>query len=368
VNLARLFAAFAGPPGVWRFVRIVVLISIAGAVVRLIPLPRWHAAGTRRRRPRSRAAMPAAVAVAAVAVGGCAFAASAHLVPRPAPRPTPQPVLAVGSERPAAAVRPGVGVFVPGATASYRPVDAFMKLTGTRVGLVVYYSAWNDPFQTRFAGWAHARDAVPMVQLEPRGITLASIAAGRSDAYLRHFAAAVTAFRYPVAVSFAPEANGPFYSWGCGHTPAPVYVAAWRHVHAVMTAAGGRNIIWVWDMNRIFHRTCPLSARWPGARYVDWIGVDGYWRGPGSSFATTLAPTIRAARQLARKPVLIGETGAPDVPAAPTWVRSVFDGARATPGVIGVVWFDYGDRLGNYRLEDDPAALAIFRREARHYR
>ena len=363
MNLHQLSSAIIGPPGVWRFVRVVVLLSTAGAVVRLIPLPQQDATGTRRRRPRG--ALPAGIAVAAAVIAGCAYAASRYQVPRPAP----QPVLAAGRDTPAAAaIRPGLGVFVPGATASFRPVDAFMNVTGTQVGLVLYYSAWNDPFQTRFAGWAHGRHALPMVQMEPRGVTLASIAVGHSDAYLRRFAASVRAFRYPVAVSFAPEANGPFYSWGCGHTPAPVYVAAWRHVHKVMTQAGGRNITWVWDMNRTFHRTCPLSARWPGARYVDWAGVDGYWRGPGSTFATTLAPTIRAVRQLTGKPVVIGETGAPHVPAAPAWVRSVFEGAATTPGIISVVWFDYGDRLGDYRLEDDPPALAMFRREARHYR
>jgi hypothetical protein len=26
----------------------------------------------------------------------------------------------------------------------------------------------------------------------------------------------------------------------------------------------------------------------------------------------------------------------------------------STPGAIGVVWFDYGDSLAGYRLEDDP--------------
>jgi hypothetical protein len=361
VNLHQLYAAIVGPPGVWRFVRVVVLISTVGAVVRLIPLPRRDAAGMRH---RGRGAMPAAIAVVALVIGGYAYVGSRHAAPRPVPRPT----LAADGERSAATLRPGLGVFVAGATTSYRPVDAFMKLTGARVGLVLYYSAWNDPFQTRFAGWAHARDAMPMVQMEPRGVALASIAAGHSDAYLRSFAAGIRAFRHPVAVSFAPEANGPFYSWGCGHTPASVYVGAWRHLHAVMARAGGRNIIWVWDMNRVFHGTCPLAARWPGARYVDWVGVDGYWRGPGSSFAATLAPTIRAARQLTRKPVLIGETGAPHVAAAAAWVQSVFEGARTTPGVIGVVWFDYGDRLGDYRLEDDRPALAMFRREARHYR
>jgi hypothetical protein len=268
----------------------------------------------------------------------------------------------------AATLRPGVGVFVAGATASYRPVDAWARLTGAPPGLVTYYSGWGDPFQTRFAGWAHKRGAVPFVQMEPTGVSVASIALGASDAYLRAFARAVRAYRWPVAVSFGPEANGPFYSWGCRHTPAGTYVAAWRHIHQVMADAGARNIIWTWDVNRIYRATCPLAARWPGRRYVDWIGVDGYWRGHGDTFADALAPTVRAARRLAALPVLIGETGAPDVRAASGWVRSVFRGVEHTTGVVGLVWFNYGDRLGNYRLQDDRPALAAFRAEARNYR
>jgi hypothetical protein len=361
VNVHQLFVDVIGPPGVWRFVRVVVLISTAGAIVRLIPLRRGATATHPKPRP-GRVAVTAAIA--AVAVAGCAYGiTSQSLSHHPVHR-------SADADREASAplTRRGVGVFVPGATASYRPVEAFAKLAGIQPSLVVYYSAWNDPFQSRFAGWAHAHGAVPMVQMEPRGVALASIVSGDSDAYLHRFAAGVRTFGHPVAVSFAPEANGPFYAWGCGHTQASVYVAAWRHVHAVMADAGARNVIWVWDMNRTFHSTCPLSARWPGARYVNWAAVDGYWRGPGDTFATTLAPTIRAIRQLTRKPLLIGETGAPDVPQAPDWIRSVFAGVRSAPGVIGLVWFDYGDRLGDYRLEDDPSALAIFRREARHYR
>ena len=121
-----------------------------------------------------------------------------------------------------------------------------------------------------------------------------------------------------------------------------------------MSKAGARNIVWTWDMNRIYSATCPLAARWPGLPARDWIGVDGYWRGPGDTFASVLAPTIRAARRLARKPVLIGETGAANVPQARGWVRSVFKGARSTPSVIGVVWFNYGDRLGDYLLRGLP--------------
>jgi mannan endo-1,4-beta-mannosidase len=362
MNPGHVLASALGTGG-WRYIRIVVIIFTASAVVRLIPVRRRDAYSRPTIRPRRRRVLAAltATALAALIVTGYLLVGA-----RPLQNTRPGSVVASGTAA-AAALRPGVGVFVPGATASYRPVEAWAGLTGVRPGLVLYFSAWNDPFQVQLADRAHHHAAVPFVQMDPRGVSLASIAAGESDIYLRHFAAQVRAFRHPVAVSFAPEANGPWYSWGCGRAPASEYIAAWRRIHTIMTAAGARNIIWTWDTNRMFHGACSLAARWPGARYVDWIAVDGYWRGQGDTFATTLAPTIAAVRALAHKPVLIGETGAPDVPQAPVWVRSVFRGAERTPGVIGVVWFNYGDHLGNYRLEDDPAALTAFRAEAGSY-
>lgn len=349
--------------GIWREVRIVVIVFTASALVRLLPLPRQDR--DRPRHMRRRVLGVVTAGIGAVLLASCALDIAGRAA---APRSTRDALTVVDGSTVATSLRPGVGVFVAGATVSYRPVDAWARLTGAPPGLVTYYSGWGDPFQAHFARWAHKRGAVPFVQMEPTGVGVASIALGASDTYLRAFARAVRAYRWPVAVSFGPEANGPFYSWGCRHTPAGTYVAAWRHIHQVMASAGARNIIWTWDVNRIYHATCPLAARWPGRRYVDWIGVDGYWRGHGDSFGDALAPTIRAARQLAGLPVLIGETGAPDVRAASGWVRSVFHGVEHTAGVVGLVWFNYGDRLGNYRLQDDRPALAVFRAEARSYR
>lgn len=173
---------------------------------------------------------------------------------------------------------------------------------------------------------------------------------------------------HQVALSFAPEANGDWYSWACQHTAPAVYVAAWRHVHDVMSATGARNIIWTWDVNESYPKACPLADRWPGGSYVNWVGVDGYWRVPGNTFFSVMGGTIASIRSLTSRRILIAETGVPDVPQAPSWIRSVFEGARAVPGIIGVVYFDYSDPRHNYRLEDDPAALAMFRREARNYR
>jgi hypothetical protein len=168
-----------------------------------------------------------------------------------------------------------------------------------------------------------------------------------------------------VALSFDPEENGGWYQWGCRRSTATAYIAAWRHVYKVMTSAGARNIIWVWDVNRTFRSACPLRARWPGASYVNWIGIDGYWRQPGDTFTSALAPTIDQVKAFTDKPILIAETGVPNVPEAAAWLRGLFAAVKTIPDIIGFVYSDYANHHGDYKLEDDPAAKAVFRAEVK---
>ena len=46
----------------------------------------------------------------------------------------------------------------------------------------MYYSGWFEGFQTRFAAAAARQGAVPLVQINPDNIKLASIAAARTTA------------------------------------------------------------------------------------------------------------------------------------------------------------------------------------------
>ena len=70
------------------------------------------------------------------------------------------------------------------------------------------------------------------------GVSLAAIASGRYDAYLRSYAAAVKAFGSQVILSFGHEMNGYWYSWGYRHTSPAAFVAAWRHIVTVFRAVG----------------------------------------------------------------------------------------------------------------------------------
>lgn len=247
-------------------------------------------------------------------------------------------------------------------------LQAWQSATGVHVNLAEVYTTFGSMASVPEAQGIIADGALPLIQLDPYRTALSAIASGRDDRYLRRFASQIGALGHQVALSFAPEANGDWYTWGCHHTDPAIYVAAWRHVHAVVNRAAPGRIIWVWDVNHSYPRVCLLANRWPGGAYVDWVGLDGYWREPGDNFQDIIGATIKTIRGLTTDRILIAETGAPDVPQAASWIRSVFQGAETVPGVIGVVYFDLNDHDGRYRLEDDPPALAEFRRDARNYR
>jgi mannan endo-1,4-beta-mannosidase len=258
---------------------------------------------------------------------------------------------------------PLVGVYEPGAPGSWSQITEFTGATGIKPRIVEYYSSWNDPFSTSFAQTAWHHDAYVLVQLQPSGVSLASIAAGGSDAYLRSYADAVVAFGHPVILSFGHEMNGNWYSWGDGHTPPATFVAAWQHIVRVFRAAGAANATWLWAVNSIEGAASSLSQWWPGAAWVNWTGVDGYYFQATDTFGSVFGSTIADIRTFSSAPLLIAETAVGTTSDRESQIDALFAGVRAER-LAGVVWFDEAQHAGLYhqdwRLEDDPDALAAF--------
>ena len=341
----------------------------AGA--RLIPVKSKQVPGYRARVPA--VVWYGGTTLAAIVVVACAFMLSQSSAPaqRPVaalPPPPPRPPVI-----PPQHVRAGfhLGVFEPGETASYQQVTSFAAAVGREPDIVLYYSGWGEPFLTRFAETAYAHGAEPFVQIYPPPGGLAQLAAGRDEGYLRAYAAEVRSFGHPVLLSFAPEPNGPWYRWGWTRTLAKAWVAAWRHVVTAFRAAGATNVTWLLTFNVAFPGSGPVSAYWPGAAYVDWVGIDGYYVRPGDTFQSRFMPTIRAVRKLTHKPLFIGETAVGPAAGQTRGIRNLF-AAISRHRLTGLVWFDMRQHRGIYhqdwRLEDSPAAaLTEFRREARDF-
>jgi mannan endo-1,4-beta-mannosidase len=258
------------------------------------------------------------------------------------------------------------GVYAAPAPESYAGVTAFAATTGVRPRVVVYYSGWREPFQVGFAAAAGRHKAIPIVQIDPTGISLTAIASGQYDAYLRSYASAVKAFGAPVILSFGQEMNGYWYSWARRHASPAVFVAAWRHIVTVFREQGADNVTWMWTVNIVDkHGGIPSPAPWwPGSAYVNWVGIDGYYLKPSWTFASLFGPTIKAVRALTLDPVLISETAASPAAGQPAKIADLFAGIRAY-GLLGFVWFD-ADKKQDWRLIS-PAAGAAFARGARTF-
>ncbi len=235
--------------------------------------------------------------------------------------------------------------------------------TGATPKIALYYSAWNSGFNTSFAQTARRHGAYVFVELEPFNVPLSSITAGHSDNYLRQYASAIRGFGHPALVSFAHEMNGNWYSWGAGHSTPAEFVAAWRHVVQVFREEGATNVTWVWTVNDTQVKDS-LRPWWPGANWVNWVGIDGYYYFNSDSFDSVFGQTIAQIRTFSDAPVMIAETAVGVTADRETQIANLFDGAR-TNHVVALIWFDKAQNAGvyhqNWRLEDDSAALGAFK-------
>jgi hypothetical protein len=259
-----------------------------------------------------------------------------------------------------------LGAYAPGVPGSYAPVTAFTKVTGVKPNVVVYYSGWGERFQASFAKQAAKHGAVPVVQIQPTGIDLSAITAGRYDTdYLLPYAQAVREYGHPVIMSFGHEMNGTWYSWSNGHSSPKAFVAAWRHIVRVFRSAGAGNVTWLWTVNVIDPQAGIPDPRawWPGSSYVTWVGIDGYYTSPSIKFVSLFGPTIVAIRTITNDPILIAETGAAGAH-QPASIADLFAGIRSYQ-ILGFVWFD-ADTRKDWQLTGLPA-IAAFRLGAAAY-
>jgi hypothetical protein len=303
---------------------------------------------------RSRLVMLAAVVVAVAAV---AFAVNRLVSSSPCP----------GYANASLPSNPAsyLGVYETGPPHTYQPVAEFTGVVGRQPNLVGYYSGWREPFQTSFAETVRGRCAVTILQMDPTDASVPKIAAGGYDGYLRSYADSVRDFGYPVVIGFGHEMNAPWYSWGYRQVSASTFVAAWQHIVTLFRSQGADNVTWLWTLQADEPGTAPIARWWPGAQYVNWVGIDGYYYRPSDTFASVFGKTIAQVRALTTHPVLLSETSVGPEAGQTTKIPDLFAGMRQY-GTLGLVWFDITQDDGIYhqdwRIEGSAAAEIAFRR------
>jgi mannan endo-1,4-beta-mannosidase len=263
-----------------------------------------------------------------------------------------------------------LGIYEQGTPPSYQPITNFAAAVGKEPNLIAWFSGWVQPFPSSFAAKIHAHNEIPFVQIDPTYASVSGIAAGDYDGYLRSYADAVRNYRHAVVIGFGHEMNAPWYSWGYGHVMPKTFVAAWRHIVSLFRAQGADNVTWLWTINQDRSNTGPVEDWWPGAKYVTWVGIDGYYYRPSDTFGAVFGTTIDQVRRLTSKPILLSETGVGPAAGQAAKIPDLFQG-MARYQTLGLIWFDIAQDAGIYhqdwRIEANPAAERTFRLAVRDY-
>jgi len=253
-------------------------------------------------------------------------------------------------------------------------LDAVTSLLGRSPSLFLTYVGWDRPFTAADEAEIAQRGASHVVTWEPNGYTLASIAAGAHDDFIRSWARGATAWGGRIYLRPMHEMNGNWYDWGRGvnGNTASDFVRAWRHMHDIFVEEGATNVRWVWSPNVRYGSEYPLADLYPGDAYVDWIGLDGYNWGldphlgqpAWQDFGDIFGATYREVTSLAPgKPVMIAEMASTENGGDKAqWILTTFlRDIPHYPAVRAVIWFNQADGVSDFRINSSPAALAAFR-------
>jgi mannan endo-1,4-beta-mannosidase len=275
-------------------------------------------------------------------------------------------------------------------------VSKFEEDTSKKVSLVQFFQPFADcssvctmySFPTTPLENVRQHGAIPVLSWSSQSIPssldepdfqLSDVIEGRYDAYITEFAEAARDWGHPFFLRFNWEMNGDWFPWseGVNGNAAGQYVAAWRHVHDIFSAAGAVNVSWVWcpfvDPN---HSLNGLSSQYPGDAYVDWSALDGYnwgtnpaapaaaqgWRSFDQLFGSTYDEIVE--RIAPSKPMMIGEVGSSEQGGSKAaWIEDMLAKVPADyPRIRALLWFDKFDGGMDWPIATSAGATAAFSR------
>jgi beta-mannanase len=258
------------------------------------------------------------------------------------------------------------GAFSPGDPYNGRVdnTNALQNQLGRRIDLVNWYQNWGggdwvSSVQDQLVNASMQNGRTPMITWEPwdpaAGVnqpkySLANIAKGDFDAYIRSWAIALKGYGRTINLRPMHEMNGNWYPWAGsvnGNSPA-LYIQAWRRMHDIFAQAGASNVRWVFSPNNTDVGGKRMEEFYPGAGYVDVLAVDGYnWgstapaNGGWQSFNEVFKGAYDRLAKLGGQPIWLAEVGcAPQGGNKAAWIRDMFTKARTMSRLKAIIWFN----------------------------
>jgi hypothetical protein len=271
------------------------------------------------------------------------------------------------------------GVSVDPGSSANASVDRFAAAVGVAPNMQLMFQGFGDGFDSSYVRSVVAAGRLPVLSWEPFDgkrpkedvYPLKAITSGQYDEYLRAEGAKFAALGSPLVVRFAHEMNGSWYPWGAivGDNTAADYVAAYRHVHDVVTAAGASNVAWMWSPNLVdSHPEVSLASVYPGDEYVDWVGLSCYVNKAYETYDVRFRTTVAQLDVVApTRPIVLAETSVGRVADRTDRIDELVSSLMEHPRFIGFVWFEI-NKEQPWAVYDDPdAATALGTAVAQHH-
>ena len=277
-----------------------------------------------------------------------------------------------------------LGAFAPSLPWSFRDIDAFSSLVGSKPAIVHWFQDWVMDFDPAYMDAAISRGGMPLVTWEPwefgAGLhqpkyALKKILGGKHDAYVRSWARAAASWGKPFFLRFAHEMNGDWTTWspGVDGNTAREFVSVWRRVHGIFRQEDATNVRWVWAPVAHSEEHTPYRYVYPGDAYVHWFGISGYnWGNTREwsrwqSFSDIFGASYRTmSRMASEKPIMIAEVGCAEQGGdKASWIRRAYvkEIPEKFPGIKAVVWFD-ADKENDWRVNSSRGSLDAYRKIA----
>ncbi len=248
----------------------------------------------------------------------------------------------------------------PGATSSSFATEqeyltSVQRATIHHLGILHVYSSFRKPAPISSLTAISSNGSIPMIDW---GCTSAgAVTSGADDATITAFAQALRSYAKPVLLRECWEMNFP--KTHSQLFDATQFVASWRHIWTIFRQVGVPNVSFVWCPGVSGTDPAPF---YPGDRYVDWIGVDGYDR-TGTSTFSSLFSGFYQTWSTHGKPMVVCETGSMGANQA-AYIGSIGTDAPTMPDFKAVVYFDGVGPAGSWVLTG--AGLTAFGALARN--
>lgn len=254
---------------------------------------------------------------------------------------------------------------------------ALESMVGAKLSMMSWFQDWDTPWLTAQAEQAARTGHDIQLCWEPvragAPVLFSDILTGRYDDYFRRFFSGAAQFPGRVWIRPFHEMNGNWYPWSLAKGPTAVvasakqWIAAWQHLVSLQRSVSGDRVNWMWCPNNIDIGDVAAENYYPGAGYVDILGVDAYngygnWQTP---YELINPMYQRLVKLHTAAPVVVAEIGSREAkPTEPhsksVWLQQLFTETRL-PRLTHVNFFSV-DKERDWRLNSSAQTLAVARK------